>query len=314
MGSFANSLHVKSTRGDEVAQSISAILKSEGWQPTQKLPDRRDLDSPLRALHVSAPAGGWVSVLDSDLPGAHSLTATLAKRLKTHAIFCFVNDSDSWSYLLVAPDGTLSEFDSAEGEDDGDDGDEHMVQASVAIEKVQALMQDGGIQQRIQQIQQQMTADAPPEIRAAEERMRSGRATAADMQQYQTYAMQHMPKYMNEMKSLLAGIMGMSAAPAKKSSAPHKLDRAQRAAQRERLAALRPILAAGVTDEQAEEVFKKRAVFAEEILAEFLPLIGLSADYAYASYVYSQEATGKPLAAGGDPFAHGLRFERSGRS
>jgi hypothetical protein len=158
-----------------------------------------------------------------------------------------------------------------------------------------------------------MSADAPPEVRAAQERMRSGRATPADMQQYQAWAMQEMPKYMADMKALLGGVLGIQAPGARKAAekpaASRKVNRAERAAQRERLAALRPLFARGTTDEQVEEVLEKRAVFAEEILAEFLPLVGLSADYAYAGYAYAQES-GQPLAAGGVPFAHDLRYER----
>jgi hypothetical protein len=208
----------------------------------------------------------------------------------------------------------LSEFDSAEKEgDDFDDEGGELVDAASAIQRVQSLMQDGSIQQRMQQIQQQMSADAPPEVRAAEERMRSGRGTAADMQQYQAWAMQQMPKYMDDMRALLGGALGIQPArerPAARPQAHRQQTRAQRAEQRERLAALRPLLAAGESEEAVKDVLQRQAVFAEDTLAEFLPLIGINADYAHASYVYSRESTGTPLAAGGVPFAHDLRFER----
>ena len=193
-----------------------------------------------------------------------------------------MNDSDSWSYLLAAPDGTVSEFDSAENEDDDDDGEAAATWCGRPrrSRRSRSLMQDGTIQQRMQQIQQQMSADAPPEIRAAEERHRTRQGTAADMQQYQAWAMQQMPKYMDEFKSLLGGALGMPP-PCHQASPPGRTQgqrKAERAAQRERLDDLRPIFAAGTTDEQVQAVFERRAVFAEEVLAEFLPLVGISAD------------------------------------
>ena len=77
MGSFANSLHVKSRSGDEVAASITEILRGEGWRPTQKLPGRRESFSLPRTAGAAGfgVSGGWVSILDSDLAGIHSLTA-----------------------------------------------------------------------------------------------------------------------------------------------------------------------------------------------------------------------------------------------
>src|SRR4051812_34496118 len=115
MGSFATSLHVKSSAADAVAEALENIFADDGWRPTEK---ELDADAGwgqsenLRGVHIASPRDGWVSVLDSDLMGGHSLTARLAQRLQTPAIFFFVNDSDSWSYLLADAHGATSEFDS----------------------------------------------------------------------------------------------------------------------------------------------------------------------------------------------------------
>ena len=310
MGSFANSLHVKSGSSDAVAASIAAILKGEGWQPTEKVPSRGatwSVSSPLRALQVSAPQNGWVSILDTDFSGAHALTPALAERLSAHAIFFLVNDSDSWCYLLAGPDGAVSEFDSAEDADDDEDSGE-LVEAGAAIAKIQALMSDGTIQQRIHAIQAQMAATAPPEIRAAETRIRSGQGTAADMHQYQAWATQEMPKYMADMKALLGGALDLPKLSAPQTS-KHRTSKAERTAQKQRRDALRPILAEGITDEQVQNVLDQQVAFAEEVLAEFMPLVNLPAYYANLSYGYLDESSPQELAGHGIRFVQHLRFE-----
>jgi hypothetical protein len=223
-----------------------------------------------------------------------------------------VNDSDSWSYMLASPDGKVSEFDSAEGDDDfeGDDFDGgDLAAAGAALAKVQALMKDGTIYQRMQQVQDQMAADAPPEIREALERIHSRQGTAADMQQYQAWAMQEMPKYVDSFKSLLGGELGIAMPSTSKPARKRSANKAEQAAQRRRLDELRPIFAAGTSDEQVQAAFERRAVFAEEVLAEFLPLVGINAFYANLSYSYLDDTRPQELAAQGIRLTQHLRFE-----
>jgi hypothetical protein len=315
MGSFATSLHVKANDSNRVAATLREILAEGGWQTTEKIPDAgAGFAGPptLRGLHVSAPRNGWVSILDTDLLGAHELVSSLAQRLATHAIFVFVNDSDSWSYRLADAQGGVSEFDSAEQDQDVEGEYDDLVQAGPAIAQLQTLMQDGSILQKMQDIQTQMSAAAPPHIREAEARMKGGTGTAADIRVYQAWAMQEMPKYTTQMKSILGGALDPFRA-AQKQSAGKKPKRqptkAARAAQQKRLEPLRPILAAGVTDEQVQAVFETKAVFAEEVLAEFLPLIGIGSYYATLSYRYLEEAGDDELAAENIRFIHHFRFE-----
>jgi hypothetical protein len=121
-----------------------------------------------------------------------------------------------------------------------------------------------------------------------------------------------MPKYTAQVRSLLGGALDpfrvSPKAPRKKQS-KRKPTKAERAEQRRRLDPLRPIFAAGVTDEQVQAVFDARAIFAEEILAEFLPLIGIGSYYSNLSYRYLEEVSVDELAAGNIRFVHHLRFE-----
>jgi hypothetical protein len=251
-------------------------------------------------------------LLDSDLAGAHSLAPALAQALSTHAIFFFVNDSDSWSYRLADAQGNISEYDSDENADENDD-DEDLVAAGPAIAQINALMRDGSILQKMQEMQARMSAAAPPEVRAAEDRIKSGQGTAADMQQYQAWAMSEMPKHIEEMRSFLGGAFTPPTA-AKKPTArktKRKPTAAERAALKNRLAALRPILAPGVNEEDVESIFSRRAVFAEDVLAEFLPLLGISDYYSNLSYQYLRESSAADLSSHNIHFLHHLHFQPS---
>jgi hypothetical protein len=309
MGSFANALHVKCDDSRRVAAGIESILGQLGWQPTAKAPGRAAWPGPatLRGVRVSAPLNSWVSILDTDLLGAHALAGALAKDLETHAIFCMVNDSDSWCYLLAEPTGELSEFDSAENADEDFSG-EDLDQLQARVAGLQAMMADGAWQQRIQQVQTEMMAQAPPHIRELETTMRSGKAMPAQMQQYQAWAIQQMPKFMEQFGELVSAFK-QPAPPAKKKN-PKRPSKGERAAQRKRLDQLRPLLAEGTTDEQVHEVFEKQAVFAEEVLAEFLRLLGIPDYYANLSYRYLEETRDDELNARHIQFVHHFRFER----
>jgi hypothetical protein len=316
MGSFATSSHVKSTDANRVASTLAEILAAEGWRPTQRIPDeneQRGTPSNLRAMQISASHNGWVSILDTDLVGAHSLAPALAKNLATHAIFFFVNDSDSWSYLLANPQGTVSEYDSEENADqDDDDFSDDMVEAGPAISQLNALMRDGSLVRKMQELNERMTAAAPPEIQDAEARIKSGSGNAADMHHYQTWMMRELPKYTAELKSLMGGALDpfrVAGRPAPKKQSKRKPTKDQRAAQKKRLDPLRPLLVPGVNDEQVQDVFDKHAAFAEDILAEFLPLLGIADFYANLSYRYLAESTTPELASHNIRFTHHLRFE-----
>ena len=114
MGSFANSLHVRSDDAEAVVEEIREILKNRGYQAsrdTSKL-DSEDIDPTVRALHVAEARDGWVGVLDNDLMGLLTLAQDLSSRLQTHALCVMVNDSDSWHYELFHKGREVDGFDS----------------------------------------------------------------------------------------------------------------------------------------------------------------------------------------------------------
>jgi hypothetical protein len=337
MGSYANSLHVKTTDAERVAAGVTDLLAAAGWRPTQKTVDDRTAwtsQGTLRGVHISAPRDGWVSILDTDLMGAHESVVGLAKELSTHAIFFFVDDSDSWSYLLADIKGQVSEFESeqATGDDDDfdssdfDDGDlvqatgalaqatGALAQATGAIAQLQALMRDGSVLQKFQEVQQQVLASAPPEIRELEARLKRGQGTVADMQQYKSWALQEMPKHTAQFRSLLGDVMNIgrvSPSGKSKTKSKPKPSKAQRAASKQRIDQLCPLLAPGVTDKQVEDALDKRNVFAECVLADFLPLLGISDFYANLSYRYLSGVKESELAAHKIRFLRHLAFETS---
>lgn len=314
MGSFANSLHVKCDRGDAVLAAVHDIFRDRDWRPTDQPPDDDaplGMESDRRALHISASAGGWVSLLDSDLLATNELAEQLAAKLATPTIYFLVNDSDSWGYRLVDPQGNVSEHfpDEEDGEDDFSEDD--LAGLGDKLATLQNLMHDGSLPARMAEVSERMWQAAPPEIAALRTRLESGQATMAEMQQYQAWALQEMPKHQDQIHEMLGGLLGFASAPprARAAKAPAKPTRAEKAAQRKRLKPLRALAAAGVTDEQLQAALDARAVFAEETLAAFLPLLGIAPHYAYLDYRSLSETTPHELAAQNIRFVHHLKFE-----
>jgi hypothetical protein len=318
MGSFANSLHVKTGDAERVAASLIELSAEAGWRPTQKTLDLRDTwggEGTVRGVQIAAPREGWVSILDTDLMGVHAAVPRLAKKLATHAIFFLVDDSDAWSYLLADPNGVVSEFESGQGaggDDDYDGGD--LVETSAAIAQLQELMRGGSMMHKFQEMQAQMLAAAPPEVREAEARIKRGQGSPADMQLYQAWVMKEMPKHQAQLRSAISGLFNLPRiAPETraKQKSGRKQTKAERAAEKKRLESLRPLFAEGVSDEQVQEVLDKRTTFAEDVLAEFLPLLGIADFYANLSYRYLRGVKDGELAAHNIRFVHDLRFEMS---
>jgi hypothetical protein len=317
MGSFANNLHLKLNDAERVAVGLRELLAEAGWRPTQKPVDDRAIGSDrdtVRGVQISAPRDGWVSILDTDLMEAHAMVSRLAKKLRTHVIFFFVDDSDSWSYLVADPKGKVTEFNSDEHSDDEDDEGGTLVEPSAALAQLQALTRDGSMMQKFQEMQAQMLAAAPPEIREARTRMERGQATPEDMQRYQAWAMAELPKHQMQFRSMISGLFNLPRiAPQTRSKKQRgrKHTKAERAAQKKRLDSLRPLFVEGVSDEQVQEVLDKQDLFAEDVLGEFLPLLGIADFYANLSYRYLSGLKSSELAEHNIRFVHDLRFEPS---
>ena len=309
MGSFANSLHVRSSDAAAVAEAIRTVLLAEGYEPTDEEPGEDALwggPSALRAVHVSAARDGWVSVLDSDLMNSITLTAQLSGRLETHSLHFLVNDSDSWHYQLYHAGRQVDAFDSSGDEeefDEDEDSDEPsgMVQAGDAA----CLQQD--LITGFQQFQAKMQEILPPELREIQERWRTGRATPEEIQKYTRWAQTEMPRLRGGLQELLGGFTSALAARKQQEKS------ANESQLQPHVDHLRPLLKNGIGDEHVRKVLGTQAVFAEQTLADFLPLLGIARYYAYLSYRYSQECTEQELASKSIQLSEHLRFKKTGR-
>ena len=317
MGSFANSLHVRSNDAGRVAAAVRDILGAEGWSPTDEPLDedtmQLGLPSSRRGVQISAPVGGWVSLLDSDMLGGSLLAEALADQLDTDALYFLVNDSDSWCYTHCRGGKQLDEFDSSgEGGLPEEVSEEQVAEFAESIESLHAMMADGSLQERLQAIQRDLAANTPPEIQAIEARMQTGQATQDDIRRHQEWFAAALPQLRDELGQQLGGILKMatSAAPKPKADKPNKKESAKaNKAAKKRLDHLRPLLASGVSDDDVHAVLDRQAVFAEQTLADFLPLVNIPAYYANRSYGYLLESTPAELATHSIRFVHDLRFE-----
>ncbi len=318
MGSFNYNLHVKCDDPNRVAAAIGQLLAQDGWRLAAATPDeqlRRQSDpATRRGLWVSTPVYGWVSVLDSDVEGAMSLATPLAEQLDAHTLLCIVNDSDSWMFALSRGDGLLDEFDSAgPGGVAAELPPEQWSQLDQGLRDLQDRLADGSLQQHVQQLMEEMLEAAPPEIQQCQARMQQGQATAAEQARYQAWAAAESPKLMGRFQEIMGpivpGVAALKGGAGKSKKRKRKATKAQREAALQRIDNLRPLFVAGVTDERLQAVLDEKAVFAEETLAKFLPLVGIPGFYSYVEYDHKDEATPEELAGHGIQFAQHLMFE-----
>jgi hypothetical protein len=322
VGSYANSLHVKCDDSDRVADAIDRLVKKAGWRPTDQPPAEEDCrwgaSGSRRAILVSAPVFGWVSVLDSDLAGEFQLASQLAEALNAYSLIFLVNDSDSWGYCLARGDGPLDSFrmddDEATGSAPVSISEAEAQQLHENLAKIQGLMSDGTFMQRVQELQNKSIASAPPEIRAIHERLQRHEATTpeeltrfAEWNRANKPLMEQIEQTMRELLQM-PDLVLPSAGPAKKKR-KRKPTKAERAAAFQRIENLRPLFVTEATDEQVQELLDRKAVFAEETLAEFLPLFGIPPFYAYLDYGHHTEASPEELSTHSVRFVHHLKYE-----
>jgi hypothetical protein len=305
MGSFANSLHVQSEDHTAVADAIRAVLRAEGYEAIDEtLP--RDLHlgvSDHRAMHVSQSRQGWVSVLDSEIMSV-GLAVALSQRLKTHALYVLVNDSDSWHYQLLRNGQTIDEFASRDEDGDEDFDEDEPEDVGDLAGRVHAGDAQRLIMERAVQWQQELEKRLTPEMRQLQEKWKNtGRVTAEEMQQYQEWMRKEMTPVMGDLRSLLGEVAGAARSTRPQSAPKDKLQA--------HLEHLQPLLQPGIRDEHVLGVLGKSDLFAEETLGEFLPLVGIASFYAYLSYTYLNEHTAPCLAEHSIQMAEHLKFKRS---
>ena len=339
MGSWANSVHVRTDDADAVTDAVRTMLTDLGCRPSDEAPVGDDLlasASSLRAIRVSEPHQGWVSLLDSDLALGSELALEVSERLSTHALSVLVDDSDSWHYMLFASGDLIDEFDSM-GEVDYDDLlDDDLPEdllSSMAGPEMAELQQQ--FAERAEDFQQRIQDSMPPEIREMAARWESGQApTPEEMQRYGEWLNRDMPDLMAEMQEMIAQLMPMLADQAEAAPPPRLMDdeeadagdeqelsEEERAWLRldqldlaEHAEALGPLFAEGVGSARLAVALRAQSVFAEDDLRAFLPLLGIAPVWADLSYRYFEEFTPDELADEGVRIAAHLTFERGGET
>ncbi|MEA3399891.1 MAG: hypothetical protein U9R79_01475 [Armatimonadota bacterium] len=314
MGSFANSIHVRADDSAGVVEAVSTVLLAKGYEPSDQAPHADDwgIGGPLRAVRVSKPRDGWVSLLDSELLGIEALAGALSEHLGADVLTVAVNDSDNWVYTLFRSGELEDAFDSMSEEDFLAYFDDDMA------DELGEMLDDGdvdGMQERLlehmQQFHDRLAELMPDEMRDIHERLQSAEPVdAAEMQRYEDWTQSQMPRLVGQVNELLSemfpGLTGetpLNHAAAAASSPPDEDEL------REHLPHLRPLLAPGVGDSQVIEALSARSTFAEDDLRSFLPLLGIAPIYADLSYRYLVEFTERELAEEGVAMAEDMMFE-----
>lgn len=320
MGSFNFNLHAKCNESDRVADGIRKVLVAKGWRPSTTPPEensrRWGRSSNRRAFWISNVVSGWTSILDSDVAGATGLSPPLAAELDAHTLFCMVNDSDSWMYSLADRNGIVDKFDSASLAIDASEFADGSSELFSRLADIQTRLADSGFKQRIADLQNQIVAEAPPEIQEIHAQVTSGNFNVENIQQYNEWLMSQAPRLSSLMQEFVGSFIDSqwATAPATKSKPKKKRKSAKskRAAVQAQIDKIRPLLVADASDDQVAEVLHTKTTFAEETLAKFLPLVGIAPFYAYLDYDHKDEAGPEELIAQGIEFAHHLMFELPG--
>lgn len=291
MGSFANSFHVRSHDADWVASNIQELLLAENYHPSKQAPPEDDMwgmSDKYRAVRISKPSSSWVGVLDSDFASAAGLAAEISTRLNTITISVFVNDSDSWQYSL---------FDAGKLHDTFDSASEHVGNGPQQPAPEGLLDQISQLSPEVLQMLQTALAGSmdgivshfgsvmPPAIREICSKISSHKATGPEIREYTAW-IRTVPLH------------------------PGENSKADAATPADRFNALQPVLIPNTTEESVVGVLQKKAVFAEEVLAEFLSLLGINREFANLSYRYATEYSPEELRRQGIDLEHHLMFER----
>jgi hypothetical protein len=295
MGSFANSLHVKCEDAAVVAEIVRKSLSAEGYEPTDEELDeetRWGFSPTLRAIQLSVARDGWVSLLDTNMMDSIGLAAMLSGQLETHAIQVMVNDSDSWHYQLYYAGRPIDEFNSSGGEAFDEDGGIADLEGLADLQR--------SLQNRAEELEQRLRQLLPAEMQEIQDRWKAGRATQEEIHKYTQWIGTEMPRLMGGFQDLLGKLAPSFSQPGRQP--------ADEGDSKSHVVHLKPLLRAGVSEERVCEVLGTREVFAENTLAEFLPLIGIASRYAYLSYRYLEEYSASRLADGSIRLEHHLKF------
>ena len=311
MGSFANSLHVRSDSADSVSGEIRRILERRGFHLAEGDPpenDGGDADPLIRSLHVSEARDGWVGVLDSDLMGLLTLAQELSSQLQTHALCVMVNDSDSWHYELFHKGREVDGFDSPGASPllDLDELPDDMLEMPDADELGEAME---AVMETMPELANLLQSLLPPEMREIHQKITAGTATPEEAEEF--------TRWSQELAEGAALDFGSATKKADDSDLPVAATdsdgNGQAASKRQlegHLHHLRPLLASEAKPERVKEILAEKATFAEEPLADFLEMVGVCRFFAQLSFQYRAEFSAEDIQKEGIAFQAPLVFTR----
>lgn len=323
MGSYANSLHLRSDDFTAVAAAVRKALRSESFEPTDEPLDadaRWGMSASLRGIHVSQARQGWVAVLENDPLSSVTLAAELSRLLRTYAIQFFVNDSDSWQYQLFHDGRQIDSFDSSEEEESEEDWDGGFRDDELPSGNLSGI--EEAVRGKAQEFERKLLAEMPADVQAIYRKMQTGLATESESEKYLQWMQAELPQKLGDMQRLIGealyglglglkprGGTGGQAGETSEGAESPSAQEEQRL--RPHIERLQPLLIPGTPTDFALELLGRQATFAEETLAEFLPLLGIAPVYASLSYRYLEEFSESELASQSVRMAEHLRF-RSG--
>jgi len=311
MGSFANSLHVRSDDAEAVAVAVRESLENQGYAATAGESGEVELTglgTAVRCLRVAEASKGWVGIVDSDLMGMLTLAQDLSFRLQTHAIGVMVNDSDSWHYELFHRGQQVDGFDSA--------GAEPLLDLDELPAEMLEMPDAGELAKAMESVMEQMPGMAelfqsllPPDMRELSEKITAGTATPEEAAKFSEWTKSLAEEAAEEFGDQFDELDAELPVAAKGS------DGNGRAASKSELEGhlhhLRPILVEGTADEVVGGVLTETAMFAEEPMADFLELLDVHRMFASLSFDYLGELSAEDLAAEGLVFGPPLLFAKS---
>ncbi len=311
MGSFANSLHVRSDDAEVVADKIREILENRGFEATEN-PSKLDSDSidpAVRALHVAEARDGWVGILDNDLMGLLTLAQELSSRLQTHALCVMVNDSDSWHYELFHKGHEIDGFDSPGSSPllNLDELPEDMLEMPNAEELAEAM---DAVMDQMPALGDLLQSLLPPEMRQIHRKITDGTASPEEADQFSEWSRQLASGAASDFANTAKG-PGRNELPVAAADSNGNGRAASKKGLEGHLHYLRPLLASGVRLERVREILSENATFAEEPMADFLETIGVSRFYAQLSFQYLGEFDREQIEGEGIGFREPLVFVKT---
>lgn len=292
MGSWANSLHIRCDDDTAAQSAIDRIMRHTGFEKSSEAPKPGEgfaiNNAGTRGVILSRSCGGWVGVLDSDQIGEMSLGLALSRELRTYAIQFFVHDSDAWYYQLFHDGKCVDEYESSDIYSDGvAEDDWTVVSVDDDASQIAGATQED-LQRRLADAQRRFMDDKPAEIAAIQEKVTAGTATESEVVTFQAWLQDMSREMMKEINAMIGEITGQGVEPSEQ-----RMDKCLT-----HVSHLRPIIADGVADQAMAAALAQEGAFAEHLLAEFLPLIGIASLFANLSYDYAANFTAAQLAAG----------------